>query len=174
MDRVNKLFGALKAEKVGTFQIEALHQLCDVFLARIKNQTSDAISVIVMTPHNPSSMNEVKIANINWTLFSVRSYSSKKVMTKALAKVTDAKTLERNNPQFMQAIEWDIVQDFELFADREWNDRTSYVSSEASVPYTVTLHSARNIESNRHGTELETAIELIPALKTLNFTLIRR
>ena len=108
---------------------------------------------------------------MNWSSLTVRSYPSQKDMRTALSKIITEQALQTVQVQNLPRVDWGREVDFDLIAEKETQHSTSYRAT-ATVPFKVTLHSTRT--KNRRGNELENALEFIPAIQTLNFTLVRQ
>jgi hypothetical protein len=171
MEQVETLFGNLHLKKVGTFHVSALGKPQDVFVARLKNSTNDSICAIVMTNHEQGNRDLVVAKELDWTSFEVRTYVTKANMFKALSSIVNAKVLDSITVQKLKVVEWGNQKDFDLKAVSSSQQSKEYVAK-ADVPFKVVLHSVRH--NNKNGNELEVALEFIPALQSLNFTLLKR
>ena len=171
MEAVNKLLNSVITQKIGTFQVAATNSTQDVFLARVKNGTTDAISVVAMVPHEDRLPEYMPMSELVWSSLHVRSYSSQKEMRAALAPIISESGLATLHLQTLQAADWGRDKDFDLHASKMTENSTTYRAA-ASIPFSVTLHSRRS--KNKRGSELENALEFIPALQTLSFTLVKQ
>lgn len=170
MEEVNKLLGSLTLQKVGTFQVAALNSVQDAFVARVKNGTTDVISVVAMAPHDDRLPEFMPMSELSWKTVSVRSYSGQKDLVNAMSPIISEAGLSTLHVQNLPKVEWGRGRDFDLLAEKVTQNSTTYKAT-ASIPFKVVLHSTR--KNNKHGSELENALEFIPALQTLNFTLVK-
>lgn len=168
MNEVNKLFGAVQLQKVGTCKVEALSSMQDAYVAKVNNGSTSKIAVIAMAPHSANSLNIQPLSQLDWSSLHVRSYSSKKMLEASLKDLVSKEVLSQLQIQKVTSPNWGDEPDMELTAVNVTSSNTTYKSS-AALPFKVTLHSV--YKDNKHGTELENDIEYIPALLTYNFTL---
>ena len=171
MEEFNKLFGGLVLQKVGTFHVSALNANQDVFAARVKNGTTDAVTIVAMVNHGEKIPETMPMDQLQWSSVHVRSYPTQKDMRVALSNIMTVDQLASLRVQALPKVEWGNSQDFDLIASEHYKDRVGYRAT-ASIPFKVTLHSSK--VGNDRGNELETALEFIPALRTMNFTLTRQ
>lgn len=170
MEDVNKLFGRVQLQKVRTCKVEALGAEQDAYIAKLNNGTTDKIAVIAMVPHTGSGLPMAPLAELNWTSLHVRSYSSTSTLETSLASVAEKVVVNALSVQKIASPNWGDKPDVELHAIKVASSATTY-GSHNPLGFNVTLHSV--YKDNKHGSELENEIELIPALLTYNFTLVR-
>lgn len=176
MDEVEKLFGKLQVHCVGSFKVQALNETQECFLAQINNGTTDRIVAIALGPVSGNKCVMQPLSQVNWHSLTVRSFASSEGLNSVLK--TLAIPLE-NLPasQKLTGVDWGDAEDYLLTAAKGDKSSKTYASVppagvKRDLPYSVTLHTTS--KDNKYGNDLEPKIELIPALQTLNFTLIKR
>lgn len=168
MDKVNNLFGNVQMQKVSASKVEALGSIQDVYIAKVNNGTTDKICVIALAPRKSSSTSMSPLSQIDWSSLHVRSYKSLKQMNASLKTVASKEQLENLSVQQIRFPDWGNDEDVILTSAHVNTSGTTY-QTESSLPFTITLKSVYT--NNKRGNELETQIELIPALQTFNFVL---
>lgn len=166
MDKVGALFGNIQVFKTGTVFIEKLNQKQDVYVAKLKNSTTNKIGLIVFVPHNRAAMQYSVVKQLDWSSFHVRSYATEKNFIQAMKKIANEEQVYGLDYQPIPNVDWGNDQDVVLTTQIAKPSSSVY---DGDVPFAVTLHSAYS--DNKFGSELEHEIELIPALQTYNFTL---
>lgn len=171
MEKVNLLFGDLKVKKLGTFHVETVNRPMDVFGTKIITANTDHIGMIVMTPHQGGERTTVKFDQLDWYSLHVRTYGSRSDLENAFKKVAQGNKIKQLISQKVKNPAWTDEADIELKAVRATNTTREY-DSNVAIPFKVTLHSVNAAGPN--DSDLEREIELIPALQTMNFTLVKR
>ena len=169
MEQVNKKFGGLTVRKVSTLSHSALG-ISDLYFARLKNSRLSEEVVLVLAPHNKSSPGINMISQIPWTSLQVRSYANTEIMYQALEKMVNGKVISNTEKVTLPKVDWKKTPEIELKAEVSRNDKNIYVSR-ALPQIKFVLYSS--YKDNEHGNELESAINLIPAMNSLNFALIK-
>lgn len=168
MEEVDKLFGKLQMHCVGTFQVQALGDTQEVFLAQINNGTTDRILAVAMGPVSSNKCVIQPLSQVKWHSLTVRSFASSEGINSIL-KTLKVSQADLPSSQKLGGVNWGDADDYLLTAVKSDKSSKTYSSD---VPYVVTLHSTS--KDNKYGNELETKIELIPALQTMNFTLVKK
>ena len=168
MEEVDKLFGKLQMHCVGTFKVQAAGDTQEAFLAQINNGTTDRIVAIALGPVSGNKCVMQPLSQVKWHSLTVRSFAS----SEGVASVLKTLGVPMENlpvSQKLTAVNWGDAEDYLLTAAKSDKTSKTYTSN---IPYVVTLHSTS--KDNKYGNELETKIELIPALQTMNFTLVKK
>lgn len=168
MEEVEKLFGKLQMHCVGSFKVQAANDNQEAFLAQVNNGTTDRILAIALGPISGNKCVMQPLSQVNWTSLTVRSFSSSEGINSVL-KTLGVPLENLPASQKLNPVNWGDAADHLLTAVK--TDKTCKTYS-ADLPYIVTLHSTSR--DNKYGNELEPRIELIPALQTMNFTLIKK
>tara|TARA_R110001632_G_scaffold225762_4_gene358949 strand:+ start:861 stop:1352 length:492 start_codon:yes stop_codon:yes gene_type:complete len=163
MEKVNIMFGSLKVKKMGTFNIEAKNQAMDIFVTKVINGTTDHIGLIAMAPHQGGDRDEVQLSQLNWEDLHVRSYLDRSELENAFKKLTEGK-LGQLLSQRIKNPKWSNADDIVLSVSGTHGSKKEY-QSKSNIPFKVILHNASDIDRQ---------VELIPALQTFDFTLIRK
>lgn len=171
MEKFNALFGHVQMVKTGTVHVEALNSKQDVYLAKLKNKTAGKMALIAFVPHAKNSLEYSIISQLKWSVVNVRTYPTEKMYANALRKVAGDQQISELEPQPIESVNWGNQDDALLKSVKQTKTYSTYSSEGSNIEYEVTLHSQHS--DNRFGSELETEIELIPALQTNNFTLRR-
>lgn len=169
MEEVNQLFGQLQMSHVGTFHVAAANTAQDVFVARINNGTLDQVVAIAMVPQNNNNLHLQPLSQLKWDSLHVRSYKSNQDLKNAMQPMNvNINALPAT--QRLPRVDWGNKPDVVLNAIKVEKQYNTY-KAEQKLPFKVTLHSVNT--ENKHGNEIERSLELIPALETCNFTLVK-
>lgn len=163
MEKVNNLFGDLKVKKIGTFNVETEGRPMDFFVTKILNSTTDHIGLVAMAPHQGGERDTVQLSQLDWQSLHVRTYLNRSELENAFKKMSEEK-LGQLLSQRVKNPKWSDEPDIVLVATAAREDKKEYDAT-GNLPFKVVLHNAGDIERK---------IELIPALQTYNFTLMRK
>lgn len=166
MEKINALIGHVQVFKAGTVLVQALGQKQDVYIAKLKNDTTNKIALIAFVPSEKTSLQYNVVSQLKWSSLHVRSYTTEKNFLQAMKKVASDSQIAELETQQVPFVDWGNQDDVVLVTKVANKSNSVY---EADLPYVVTLHS--QYSDNKFGTELEHEIELIPALQTYNFSL---
>lgn len=170
MDKVNEKFGKVTVRKVSTITNSALGNSCDLYFARIKNRRLSEQAVLVVTPHDPQAPNINVLSQLSWSSFHVRSYANAQIMYEALEGKVSSENISATEKTLLEKVDWGKSKEVELKVVNSLKDKNIYESSSLPQMKLVLFSSYKN---NEQGNELESQIDLIPAMNTLNFAIIK-
>lgn len=174
MEHLHALFGELHLNKVGVFNVEALGKNQDVYVATVRPTTTESILVTAMSDPSNDIGKVSLLRELPWNVLSVRSYANSKSMEQSARHLATSTFFASVKAQRLAKADFGRTRDallqrvesFETYATYE--EVPNYAAEfNANPPFKIALHASRK------DVDLPHHIELIPALRTFNFTLTK-
>ena len=168
MEELQKLFGDLPLTKIGAYVLAPSDKQVDVYMAKIsRGRNTDKTVAIMMTKHNVAAAGVVRLGDLEWESFHVRSYPSAKALSAGISDLKASELLASLKPVKLQKVNWGNAKDIVMTSSDFAKNRATYVS-EGLKDMQITLYA-----SDPDGADLEIKMELIPMLQSYNFCVQR-
>jgi hypothetical protein len=166
MEKLHELFGHVHLNKAGLFNVEALGKNQDVYVAIVKSSTTESILVTAMADPSEENAGIFLLRELPWNVLTVRSYPNIKTMEQSARSIATADFLAGIKTQRLPKANFGRDNDFDLHLAERFATYAAY-EADQGVPFDVVLHASHK------DADVQKKIELIPALRTFNFTLTK-